>query len=651
MRTRRCKTVCSPGTPTRRGRLGPTGTSGPTGPTGPTGLAGATGSTGLAGAAGSSGPTGPAGEAALADCLNVLDFGAVGDGVTNNKAAFDAAFAAALAPGGSRTVCVPTGNYVFTQPLALINVAEGNLRIKGEGSSSRLLPRLIGDSPLFWVGNSQGGIEFDHLMFAGDEIATNADCAAIIYATTVVGGLRIHDCIIAGIRSSSQTYLGLIHTFGSDVIIKDVNSGGCCHDFGAGLLYCTEWRQIEVLRTQCIDFFNGFAKTFIGNAQWIIIAKPNDGGGTWNGGWQATTIIRECRFDEAASPQITVAPAVGEEHAKMILIEDCNFNVSPRSGGESVVITRAVNVEIRRTRFGWSDTNANGAITLSEVQNAFIEHCLAFSANGPPAALQLRADSTVDSLTVRNCQIEEIVSTAKRLFIDEDDRVPRVTSWLLSLYATGWWKDFDGGDWEGADSSGPSGDGDRLLSSGTPPTAGAIVNDLPTAAFDGTQFLQSTTPTLSDFVEGDSGWIEFYFFPTVAAADAGAAAPHLIPGIFSDTQGYLAVGYSTAGLRAGYFDGSDWDSAAAPAALNAWHRGQVRWNGTEIGVRVDNGDWVTVPRAGPIDSLTGGIRMGANYDSSLKFTGSIGEMIVSNRILTDLKAYTAHDYLLLRYEP
>ena len=100
-----------PGTLTHEPRLplvpetvivtGPTGGTGATGPTGPTGPTGASGTNGVTGAtgptgpgSGATGPTGPTGAVGPpgppgsgGGCYDVMDYGAVGDGVTDDTGA------------------------------------------------------------------------------------------------------------------------------------------------------------------------------------------------------------------------------------------------------------------------------------------------------------------------------------------------------------------------------------------------------------------------------------------------------------------------------------------------------------------------------------------------------------------------------------
>lgn len=71
-------------------------------------------------------------EAKFAQTVSVKDFGAVGDGVTDDTAAIQAAIDACAGPNGSKTVEVPGGNYLIS---STIDVKEG-VAVIGEGNST-----------------------------------------------------------------------------------------------------------------------------------------------------------------------------------------------------------------------------------------------------------------------------------------------------------------------------------------------------------------------------------------------------------------------------------------------------------------------------------------------------------------------------------
>lgn len=75
-----------------------------------------------------------------ADTFNVKDFGAIGDGVFDCEAAFQAAINAALAVGGG-TIYIPKGVYNFpkTTTATKLDPGLGNLTFKGDGYTSSIL--------------------------------------------------------------------------------------------------------------------------------------------------------------------------------------------------------------------------------------------------------------------------------------------------------------------------------------------------------------------------------------------------------------------------------------------------------------------------------------------------------------------------------
>lgn len=79
--------------------------------------------------------------AKLKEFVSVNDFGAVGDGVTDDTAAIQAAVTAAITAGGGEVV-FPAGNYLISAPIKLDKgTTEQNLRIKlkGAGQATRIL--------------------------------------------------------------------------------------------------------------------------------------------------------------------------------------------------------------------------------------------------------------------------------------------------------------------------------------------------------------------------------------------------------------------------------------------------------------------------------------------------------------------------------
>ncbi len=101
--------------------------------------------------------------------LNVRDFGAVGDGVADDTAAFEQALAAAAELPTGRAVKVPAGLYRLTRTLTLDSVLLIGLEAGGFPADTQPLPHLVVDVPapapcfIAKTGASLHGLEFDFL--------------------------------------------------------------------------------------------------------------------------------------------------------------------------------------------------------------------------------------------------------------------------------------------------------------------------------------------------------------------------------------------------------------------------------------------------------------------------------------------------------
>jgi Pectate lyase superfamily protein len=96
--------------------------------------------------------------------IDVRDYGAKGDGATNDSAALLAAVTA-LGPAGGR-IFAPAGNYLFSSTIAL-NIANASVIIEGQGQgvtgSATTFTWTGGASPAFTVGASMRGCIFRDL--------------------------------------------------------------------------------------------------------------------------------------------------------------------------------------------------------------------------------------------------------------------------------------------------------------------------------------------------------------------------------------------------------------------------------------------------------------------------------------------------------
>jgi hypothetical protein len=205
--------------------------------------------------------------------VNVKDFGAVGDGVTDDTAAIQAAITA------SRTVYIPAGNYIISSPLFLTLAQQ---KLYGAGKGTVNLTAKIGfasatvggstGSPIIWYqpsgawnvnsgwvqGGEISGLTINAAGYAAEGIRLNrvvestviADCEIVNAGIGINGtgfgwnttfqNCYIHDCSIGAIRlNGSYNGCSLVGCFlyGGSLttqVLLDVNGGSTAVSYGIG---------------------------------------------------------------------------------------------------------------------------------------------------------------------------------------------------------------------------------------------------------------------------------------------------------------------------------------------------------------------------------------------------------------------------------
>lgn len=146
--------------------------------------------------------------------FNVKSYGAVGDGATNDSAAFSAAFAAAMAVSG--TVYAPRGTYRLA---SIVNIANGggdvDLRLVGDGPSSVLLPDCAGQIYCLGFTNFRR-VEIGWLRVngAGRQSARSADSFVLnlVNSNVFIHDVRFDNLLTA--KSAVSTYEGVVSNYG-----------------------------------------------------------------------------------------------------------------------------------------------------------------------------------------------------------------------------------------------------------------------------------------------------------------------------------------------------------------------------------------------------------------------------------------------------
>lgn len=130
-------------------------------------------------------------EAKLAQIVSVMDFGALGDGVTDDTAAIQAAIDAVIASGGG-TLSIPAGTYTITNSL---NVSDANkINIQGAGKNLTTINRTNNTGPILVLQNASGvsngnGYYFEwesfRLQYATSSLTTDTNAIGISFETGI----------------------------------------------------------------------------------------------------------------------------------------------------------------------------------------------------------------------------------------------------------------------------------------------------------------------------------------------------------------------------------------------------------------------------------------------------------------------------------
>jgi hypothetical protein len=111
------------------------------------------------------------------------DFGAKGDGVTDDTLAIQSAFDSVAATGGVRTIYFPSGVYLIT---GVININKNNITVRGEGESSKIMVKSAtgdlqvgGYGAIFLLATGLSNVTIRDLHFDGnaDNNTTSTYCA------------------------------------------------------------------------------------------------------------------------------------------------------------------------------------------------------------------------------------------------------------------------------------------------------------------------------------------------------------------------------------------------------------------------------------------------------------------------------------------
>jgi len=173
--------------------------------------------------------------------FNILDYGAVGDGSTNDTAAIQAAIDAASSAGGG-CVYIPSGTFKTTSTLTV----PSGVSIKGYSAESSIIRPTSCDGITMLASNGIGPIVFEDFWIYGDTTSTNIGIKFVGDANTAtrVTGLNLNRLRIQNFRdginfrsvrsSSIKNCVLYLNIFGivirGQCISIDIENNGLTHN-------------------------------------------------------------------------------------------------------------------------------------------------------------------------------------------------------------------------------------------------------------------------------------------------------------------------------------------------------------------------------------------------------------------------------------
>ncbi len=184
-----------------------------------------------------------------------------------------------------------------------------------------------------------------------------------------------------------------------------------------------------------------------------------------------------------------------------------------------------------------------------------------------------------------------------------------------SLAATTYLRDYAGTPWVGTASAGTSGSHNYI--DGTEPSVGADFGSHPSAYFDvGSKNVDGDSITLADLLTDSAFTVQ-----VIAEFDSAGSPtdPYNEAALFQAINTNLYLTYTTDGIRAGFYDGTDYRVTTAIAlATGVKACVQFVYDGTNIKCRVNGGSYQTAAAASVHSSAMGsGPRVGVSIDGRI----------------------------------
>lgn len=320
-----------------------------------------------------------------------LDFGAVGDGKTDDSPALQAALDA-MAQAGGGTLLVPPGRYALATPVREVfsNKASA-ITIRGVDSASQFLIKsgLATQNIRF---DDLGRLVLSHLTFVGSPGERN-DATVTIFIS-YCSQATIEYCSFYGISTVDWSVGAVVYAHNTDLRVQNSAFLGCTGNStnGSSVVVSDQWMGLTITDTDFFDWgmLNGtyHSKTGISSPYaWVSVKTPTRLSDATS---QNVVQLRGVRMDEGALFGFACNPSSDGPRVAQVLLSGLRINVSSMGGAAGVFIMRANQVDIDHSWMGFN-AYSRSAIRVEDAGNVMLNSVLA--ANGTRGSLSLEADA------------------------------------------------------------------------------------------------------------------------------------------------------------------------------------------------------------------------------------------------------------------
>lgn len=318
--------------------------------------------------------------------VNLRDFGATGDGVTNDSPALQNSLDQLAANGGG-TLEIPAGHYLLGTPVSVQFDPGITITLAGEPSATAI--DVSGNGSGLDLTSEfiiAAGVENDALSLSGLDsllindvtfigVNNNSGDARTVLRLNGISQATIRHCEFYGLATFTAGG-AIVFASSTDLTIEQTAFLGCAADSGitTSIVQNINWLGISVSDSKFIDYGNRpdfFSKTPLQSPySWVNIGSAANPQPNWP---RREAVIRHVMLDEGGYFAISARPDLAGIPIQPfdVYLSRLRVNVT-NLGSDGVLIVGARTVFIDQSHFGWSH-NALYAIHLSGVDNAILD--------------------------------------------------------------------------------------------------------------------------------------------------------------------------------------------------------------------------------------------------------------------------------------